>query len=412
MNEKTQISLPQDANSTGRSFGQAEIEALIQVIESGTLNRTKGTVTDELEAKFAEFCDRPYCRAVSSGTAAIHAAVAAIDPEPGDEIITTPITDMGGITPILYQSAIPVFADVDPLTYNVTADTIRRVVTPRTKAVIVTHLFGNCCDMAPIVELCNELRIPLIEDCAQAYGATYQGQPVGSIGTIGCFSLQQGKHLTSGEGGLVVTADKDLARRIRLFSDKAWGYGDEKPDHYFVALNYRITELQAAVALAQLEKLPSMIAARVATAELLTARLAEIEGIDAPELTPGSTHVYWRYPLRVDPNLIEGGADELGSLLRKAGIGCSPRYIQKPAFECAVLAERRTFGKSEFPFRGEHRQGAPDVVYSREQTPGTIEALSRVVVLPWNEKYTPDHVDFIAGALAECSSALTAAGVV
>src|SRR6185436_13683961 len=139
-----------------------------------------------------------------------HAAVAAIDPEPGDEIVTTSITDMGALTPILYQAAIPVFADTDPRTYNVTAETIAPRITRRTKAVIVTHLFGNPCDMDPIVELCREKGLLLLEDCAQAFGATYKGRPVGTIGDIGCFSLQQTKHMTAGEGGMVVARDEKL----------------------------------------------------------------------------------------------------------------------------------------------------------------------------------------------------------
>ena len=137
------ISLPSDANASGRSLGQEELDLLKHVIESGTLNCTKGTTVSRFEKRFAELVGAPFCRCTTSGTAAIHAAVAAVNPDPGDEIITTSITDMGAITPILYQTAIPVFADVDPHTYNVTADTIRRKITRRTRAVIVTHIFGN-----------------------------------------------------------------------------------------------------------------------------------------------------------------------------------------------------------------------------------------------------------------------------
>jgi dTDP-4-amino-4,6-dideoxygalactose transaminase len=117
----------------------------------------------------------------------------------------------------------------------VTAETIERVLGPKTRAIIVTHLFGNPAEMGPILDLAKRRGIPVIEDCAQAFGATYQGRPVGTLGAIGCFSLQQGKHITTGEGGIVVSNDAGLARRVRLFIDKAWGYGDEKPDHYFAA---------------------------------------------------------------------------------------------------------------------------------------------------------------------------------
>src|SRR6185436_14227138 len=175
---------------------------------------------------------------------------------------------------------------VDPHTYNVTADTIRRKITRRTRAVIVTHLFGNACDMDPIVELCKQKGLALIEDCAQEYGTTYKGRHVGTFGAIGCFSLQQGKHMTTGEGGMVVSSDPALSRRMQLFIDKAWGYGDPKPDHYFLALNYRMTELAGAVALAQLDKLPRMIEARVRMADVLTSMIGDLLGIHTPTVRP------------------------------------------------------------------------------------------------------------------------------
>lgn len=390
------IQLPSDADASGRSFGDEERALLHEVLESGVLNCTRGTQVRELEKELAEWLGVQHCRAVASGTAAVHTAVAAVDPAPGDEIVTTPITDMGAITPILYQAALPVFADVDLETYNVTADTIEKRLTRRTRAVIVTHLFGGACDMDPIVELCRARGIPVIEDCAQAYGAVYRGRRVGTLGDIGCFSLQQGKHVSSGEGGLVVTDDPELHRRMVLFSDKAWGYGDEHPDHYFLALNYRMTELAGAVARAQLAKLPAMLEQRVAMAERLRSGIAGVPGVSPPAVVDGARHVYWKFPLRVASAVVDGGALALGARLKEAGVWCAPRYVQKPAFECQVLRDQVTFGGSRFPFEGPQRDGEPPVVYDREQTPGAIEALERVVVLPINERYRPEHVDFVA----------------
>jgi dTDP-4-amino-4,6-dideoxygalactose transaminase len=240
------IKLPRDDDASGRDLGDAEIELVTRAIRSGCLTSTRGTMVKGLETGFAKLYGASHCVATSSGTAALHAAVAAINPEPGDEVISSPITDMGAISPILYQGAIPVFADVDPDTYNVTARTIAPVITKHTRAIIVTHLFGNPADMDPIMALGRQHAIPVIEDCSQAYFAEYHGRRVGTIGAIGCFSLQQGKHMTCGEGGLVITEDAGFARRVRLFVNKAWGYGDAKPDHYFLAPNYRMTELQGA----------------------------------------------------------------------------------------------------------------------------------------------------------------------
>ena len=202
------LTLPSDQDASGRTFGAEELQLLTEVMESGTLTSTKGNFVKTLEQEFARMIGAQHAFACASGSAAVHTAIAAIDPGPGDEIITSPITDMGALAPILYQSAIPVFADVDERTYNVTARTIEARLSERTKAIIVTHLFGNPCEMSEIMELADARGIPVIEDCAQAFLAEENGQPVGTIGAIGCFSLQQGKHITTGEGGLVTTNDE------------------------------------------------------------------------------------------------------------------------------------------------------------------------------------------------------------
>ncbi len=406
MNPMKTRNLPSDANISGRNFGAEEIANLSRVIESGVLNCTKGTWVRDFEAQFSQRYGTHYARTVTSGTAAVHTAIAAIDPEPGDEIITTPITDMGALTPIIYQTAIPIFADVDPLTYNVTAETIAPRITSRTKAIIVTHLFGNMCEMDPIMALAKAKGIAVIEDAAQSFYAEYKGRRAGTIGDIGAFSLQQGKHMTTGEGGFVVAMDDRYTRRMTLFIDKAWGYGDPNPDHYFLAPNYRMTEMQGAVARAQLDKVQGVVEARVSNARLMDHLIAGLPGVEAPKVTPDSKHVYWKYCLRVDPERIDGGVDRFAKELKARGIFSAPRYIQKPAFMCQVLRDRVTFGKSKFPFEGPHRKGLPPVEYRIEEYPGTVEALARVCVLPWNEFYTDDDVRFIANAVIEVAQLL------
>lgn len=404
MEQKTKIQLPTDGDASGRSFGKEELALLEQVIRSGTLHATKGTMTKRLESEFAQTYGVKHCVAVTSGTASLHTAVAAVDPNPGDEIITTPITDMGGIAAILSQNALPIFADVDPKTYNLTAETIQAKITPRTKAIIVVHLFGNPCDMDPILKLADKHGIPVIEDCAQAYLTTYKEKLAGTLGAIGCFSLQQTKQMTAGEGGLAISRDDHLARRMRLFRDKAWGYGDPNPDHYFLALNYRMTDLQGAVALAQLRKLKGMVAARQKMAEMLTQMIAGVKGLYPPQITPGGTHTYWRYCLQVDEEILGVDVNQFAALLKEEGVVSAPRYIQKPAFQCAVLKEKKTYGNSQFPYRnGAFRQGLPEVVYDEKDFPGTMKALSRALVLPWNERYTEEHVRYIAENLIEAA---------
>src|SRR5262249_47361873 len=152
------------------------------------------------------------------------------------------------------------------------------------------------------------------------------------------------KHITIGEGGFVTTNDDSLARRMFLYINKAWGYGDPNPDHYFLALNYRMNELQGAVALAQLQKLKDVVASRVRSAKRLTAALEKVPGVETPHFEAHDVHTYWKYCLRIDPNVIAGGAVAMGAALRDKGIASAPRYIQKPAFECQIFREQRTFG--------------------------------------------------------------------
>jgi perosamine synthetase len=392
------MDLPSDQEASGRTLGTEELALLEEVIESGTLTSTKGTAVRELERRFAERLGRGWAVACASGTAAIHAAIAAIDPEPGEEIVTSPITDMGAITPIVYQGAIPVFADVDPRTCNLTAETIEPQLSHRTRAIIVTHLFGNPAEMTPILELAARHGIPVIEDCAQAYLAEVDGGMVGTLGAIGCFSLQQGKHITCGEGGLVVTDDRALARRIKLFVNKAWGYGDTNPDHTFLALNYRMTELQGAVALAQLGKLRTGVERRRAMAARLEAALGGMPGVATPHSVPGAVHSYWRYCLWIDGDRVPGGSPAFGASLKRRGIAAAPRYIQKPAFQCEVFREHRTFGNSRFPFT----LARPEALdYRPERYPGVFKSLKDILVLPWNERFTVEHVDYIATAIRD-----------
>jgi dTDP-4-amino-4,6-dideoxygalactose transaminase len=350
----------------------------------------------ELERRLAALLGVPYCSACASGTGAVHVAVAGVDPAPGDEIVTTSITDMGALAPILYQGAIPVFADVDPVTGNLTADSIEAVLSDRTKAVVVTHLFGNACDMPAILAATEPRGIAVIEDCAQAYGTRSAGRLVGTYGAIGAFSTQQGKHITSGEGGFVVTSDEALARRMRLYVNKAWPYGEANPDHEFVALNYRMTELQGAVLNAQLDKLEAGIAQRIAMADRLTAQLQGVDGVTPPPLRDGDTATYWKYALRVDDSVVPGGPQALASELRVGGIASAPRYIQKPAFRCRVFTEQNTFGDSHWPFT----LARPEALdYSEARFPGTFDFLEHVLVLPWNERYAEEHVDHLADSI-------------
>ena len=395
------MQFPSDADHTGRDLGEEELDLLRRALASGTLTSTKGTLVSRLESEFAARYGRTRAHACTSGSAAMHCAIAALDLEPGDEVITTPITDMGALTPILYQGGIPVFCDVDAESYNVTSETIASRITERTRAVIATHLFGVPGAMEPILGLTRARDIPLIEDCAQAFDATYQGRPVGAFGAIGCFSFQQGKHMTSGEGGIALTDDGDWARRIFLFINKAWGYGDDDPDHYFLAPNYRMNELTGAVALAQLQKLGSVVERRRRAAARLTEAIANLPGISPQKRPGGSDPSYWRYCVNVDAEECSASLDEVAAHLKRNGIPAAPRYVGKPAFECRIFREKRTFGTSRWPYSDPSRAGLPEPDHDRANFPGAVKALSRILVIPWNEHYEEAHVVYIADTLQE-----------
>jgi perosamine synthetase len=390
--EKEIIKLPSDQDISGRTFGAEEIAAITEVLQSGVLITTKGKYGKLLEQGFAEMIGAKYAYACNSGSAAVHVAIAAINPNPGDEIVTTSITDMGALTPIIFQGAIPVFADVDPQTLNVTAETIEKVVSPKTKAIIVTHLFGNPCEMDAIMELADSRGIPVIEDTAQSFLATVNGKNVGTIGKIGVFSFQQGKHMTTGEGGIVVTDDEELARRMFLFINKAWGYGDANPDHYFAS----------ALAYEQLKKLDACVAQRQKMAALLNERIKDIDGIEAYRAAENATMTYWKFCLRVDDTKIQDGSVGLAKALKTYDVASAPRYVVKPAYKCQVFREQNTFGDSHYPFN----LARPEAVdYNDDNFQGTIKGLHDVLVLPINEKYEDYHIEFLAASIREAVEA-------
>ncbi len=403
--DRRTVQLPSDRDSSGRDLGNEELALLEEALRSGHLNSTGGTMVPRFERAFATKNRLPHAIACASGSAAVHTAIASLGLKSGDEVITTSITDMGAILPILYEGLIPVFADVDPLTANLTADSIEAKLSERSRAVIVTHLFGQACEMAPILALAKKHKLRVIEDCAQAFLATEGENLVGTFGDISIYSFQQGKHMTTGEGGIVVSADADLADAAFRFVNKGWGYGDANPDHDRPGLNYRMTELQAAVGIAQLEKLDGCVNRRRTAAEQLHEQLAGLPGITVPAAREGSEHSYWRYALLVDSDVIPGGSDALGKRLSHCGVHNAPRYIRKPAFECAVFARALEYPVMSLAYEQSPRT-APEQ-QDRDQLVGTYAALEQLLVLPWNEHYTTEHVQFIAESIRSAHSELT-----
>ena len=375
-------------------MGEEEINELIEVIRSGKLNRLSGTKVDQFERDFAEMNGVKYAQAVTSGTAAVHTAVGTIDPNPGDEIITTSITDMGTIIGILYQNAVPVFADIDPRTGNLDIADVEAKITERTKAIIVVHLFGNPAPMEAYVELARKYNLYLIEDCAQAQLAEYGGRPVGTWGDFGCYSFG-GKHMTTGDGGMVISNRDDLAERLKWFADKG---NPRHPiyEHYYLAPNYRMTDLQGAVGVAQLKKVTDAVRRKQWVANHLNEVVDGEAGLSLQPVLPEATHSYWVYGFHVDAAEMGATAEQFAEALQAEGVPANSPYMVYPIYKYPVMAQQRAYGTADFSYAGE-KAAAMD--YGSMSLPGGERFLETAVVMPMSPSYTDQDVDDFSTAI-------------
>lgn len=383
------------------TMGRPEIMGLARVILSKQLNSVDGHMVRTLEREFAALYGSPHAVASTSGTAALHVALATINPDPCSEVITTPMTDMGSVIPILACNCIPIFADIDPVTGNMTAESIACRITPRTKAVILVHLFGRPAELGPICDLLREKNIPLIEDCSQAHYAEYRGKRVGTYGDFGCFSLQQSKQITCGDGGLTLVNRADLMARATLFVDKGWDRKHGLRAHRFLGMNYRMTELQAAVALAQLHRLAGLIQARQEAADRLTQALRQLPGILPPSAEEGVVPSWWQYLFNIDEDILGFSRDDFADALRVEGVKVVRQYVPQPVFEYDVLRNQETYGNSHYPFNAIAYQ-QPD---SRDY-PGFQEFCNRMLLIRWSHHARDHHVETIAAAVRKVAALL------
>lgn len=385
---------PESGRKGRTPFGAEELKLVRQALQSQHLCCIDGRMVPAFEREFAVAYDAPYGVASTSGTAAIHVALGALDLNPGSEIITAPITDLGTIIPIISQNCIPVFADIDA-TYNMDPAEVERQITPQTKAILVVHLFGNPCNMDAMVDIARRHRIPLIEDCSQAHMTEYKGRYVGTIGDIGCFSFQQSKHMTTGDGGMTITSNKQYYERMKLFADKGYarkGFGSRA--YLFHAPNYRMTELVGAVGLAQLKKVKAVVATRHDLGTRMSELLSAIPGIVPAPVTPGGSHSYWMYPIG-----LQGiDANRLADDLRKERVNTLPGYTGKPIYLCSEsLTAKKTYGTSEWPFTGPWV--AKSYEYKTGLCPRAEKQLGDLLVMPWDESWTRADVERVAGVI-------------
>ena len=305
-------------------IGEEEKRAVIRVLDSGRL--AQGEVVKEFEEDFAGYTGTRYAVATNNGTTALHTALLAVGVGEGDEVITTPFTFIATANSILYCSARPVFADIDFETFNIDTEEIKEKITKKTKAIHIVHLYGQPCDMGAIMEICEDYRLKLIEDACQAHGAEYRGRKVGSFGDAACFSFYPTKNMTTGEGGMITTSNREVAKRARFLRSHGSGV---RYNHEILGYNYRMTDIAAAIGIEQLKKLDAFNKKRIENARKLTAGLKDTGGLVTPCQLKEVKHVYHQYTVRVDDR--EG----LIRRLEERGIGYGIHY-PKPVHRQAV----------------------------------------------------------------------------
>jgi dTDP-4-amino-4,6-dideoxygalactose transaminase len=340
-------------------FEQDEIEAISRVLSSGKVNYWTGQEGREFEREYATALGVPYAIALHNGTLALELALYAFGIGPGDEVVTTPRTYIASASAVVMRGATPVLAEVDRDSGNITAETISRVLTERTKAIVVVHLAGWPCEMDPILELARERGLVVLEDCAQAHGASYKGRPVGSMGDAGCFSFCQDKIMTTGgEGGLLVLHDETLWKKAWAFKDHGKSYDvvyhrEHAPGfrwlHESFGTNWRMLEVQAAIGRLQLRKLPHWTRQRQANAAILSKCCSQLEALRVPTLPEHMQHAQYKFYVYVRPEKLKPGwsRDRLMEEISAQGVPCfsgsCPEIYLEKAFVEAGLGPKERF---------------------------------------------------------------------
>ena len=349
-----------------QDVGEEEKRLVMEVLDSKVLSGflaspgemfLGGDKVRIFENLFKDYYGISHALAVNSATAGLHAAVAAINVNPGDEILVTPYSMCASATAVIMHNAIPIFVDIDESNFNMDPEKIRRAITPETKAIIVVHLFGYPAEMDEIMQIAREHDLRVIEDAAQAPGCIYKENHIGTIGDIGVFSFNQNKTIITGEGGIIVTNDDELAKRMRLIRN----HGEVVVEHYpvetiagIIGYNYRMTELEAAVGIAQFNKLDRLNGHRIQLAEYLTEKLQQFKPIiTTPRIRDYSKHVYFVYPMKF--NTVEAGVnrDKFAEAVRAEGIPLFGGYV-RPIYLEPMYQQLLAYGNNGFPFKGAH----------------------------------------------------------
>ena len=344
-------------------MGEEEKQAVWDVMKSGQL--AQGKKVEEFEQQFAQYVGTKHAIATSNGTTALYLAQLAAGIGPGDEVITSAFTFIASATTITFCGAKPVLADIDPRTFNLDPESVKKQITKKTKAIQPIHLYGQPAAMDEIMEIAESNHLAVIEDACQAHGAQYNGKRAGAIGLAGCFSFYPTKNMTTGEGGMITTNDDQLAEKCRLLSN----HGQlGRYDYKTIGFNFRMTNIAAAIGVEQLKKLESFNAKRIQNATSLNEQLGD--AVETPYVAPRTKHVFHQYTIKCE------NRDALRNALEKEGIGCGV-YYPMGLHQCEAL-----------------REFIPPA-----KLPSTEAASRTVLSLPVHPSLTPNNINEIATAV-------------
>ena len=384
----------------GHDFGTDDIDAVSKVIQSGEIGL--GPEVKAFENEYANRYGSKYGISVNSGTSALHTCVAAMNPSPGDEIITTAWTSGGSIIGLLFQNCVPVFADIDD-SYCLDPLDVERKITPRTKAILVVNLMGNMADVRKLREIADRHNIFLIEDCCQSHFAEDNGIVAGSIADISGFSFG-GKHLNLGGGGMVLTNNKALWERAILFRDAALprdgGPAEGKPyANQFLAPNYKMNDIMAAMGRTQLKKVDGYVESKIKSAKKIIDGLSNIKEITPQKVRAGVTHTYWLLSFTIDTNALHCTATEYAEAVSAEGIPTTGPYLLTPKIgplsKNPFLSKPDLYGESKFPLDYNREN---QVNYNETKLPYGNQLMSRNVNFIMTPNYSDNYIEKVIEA--------------
>jgi len=355
-------------------LGENETKYVTDCLKTNWIS-SRGNYIEEFEREFANYCGCKYGVSTTSGTTALHLALASLGIGSEDEVIVPTFTMISTAFAVVYTSAKPVLVDAELDTWNMDAARIEEKITGNTKVILPVHIYGHPCDMDPVMEIAKKYNLYVVEDAAEAHGAEYKGRKVGGIGHVNCFSFYANKIITTGEGGIVVTNDKRIAEKARSLKDLA--HSKEKRFlHTDVAFNYRMTNLQAAIGLAQFEKIDEFVGKRRAHAYLYNSLLKDIEGIGLPPEKKWAKNVYWMYSIVIQDEF-GISRDELMEKLKEKGIETRTFFI--PVHQQPVFTDMNLFAGESYPVAEELSQKGLYLPSSSGLTTEQIEYICRTI---------------------------------